>query len=127
MIYQQGPFTGLKINLTPNMTAYLKFDARQICCDVHFVESYEAFMGGATTKEQKQLLVEHFIGRTHESIKQELDSLEQEQIYRIRAGNFSHLITYKLDFLLEHANAGIMERPLPVIDQTILLDILQGE
>lgn len=127
MIYQQGPFTGLKINLTPNMTAHLKFDARQICCDVYFVESYEALMGSATIKEQKQLLVEHFIGRTQESIEQELGGLEQAQIDRIRAGNFNHLKTYNLDLLLEHASAGIMEQPLPAIDQTILLDILQGE
>ena len=127
MIYQQGPFTGLTINLTPNITAYLKFDARQICCDVHFIESYEALMGGATTKQQRQLLIEHFIGRTQESIEQEISNIERDQAYRTSNLDFTYMFTYKLKRFLEHASAGIMEQPLPVIDQTILLDILQGE
>lgn len=127
MIYQQGPFTGLSISLTPNMTAYFKFDARQICCDVHFIESYEALMGSATTKGQRQLLVEHFIGRTQESIEQEINDIEHDQTCRASNMDFTYMFTYRLKHFLENANAGIMEHPLPAIDQTTLLDILQGE
>lgn len=127
MIYQQGPFTGLSVSLTPNMTAYFKFDARQICCDVHFIESYEALMGSVTTKEQRQLLVEHFIGRTQESIEQEIIDIERDQTRCTSNMDIPYMFTYRLKRFLENADAGIMEHPLPVIDQTILLDILQGE
>lgn len=127
MIYQQGPFTGLTVNLTPGMTMHFKFDARQICCDVHFVESYEALMGGSTTKEQRQLLIEHFIGRTQESIEQEISNIERDQVYRTSNMDLTYMFTYRLKRFLENASVGIMEQPLLAIDQTILLNILQGE